>query len=114
MFGWLVVMAAGQSAVWIAHERELTRAGPQCTAPTDSSEVTVCGRRTADRYRVPLIEVTAGDPAHQGVPAERERLLARTTACQEHNAFQIGCGMAGVSVSTARGVTLGAERPLAP
>lgn len=114
MFGWLIMLAADPSAAWLAQERAVTRADPQCTAPTDWREVTVCGRRRADRYRVPLIEVDRDDPANEGVPAERERLLARTSNCREHRAFLVGCGMAGVTASTRHGVTLAGERPLAP
>jgi hypothetical protein len=114
MLSWLLVVMADQSAAWLAQERAATRAGPQCLAPADSSEVMVCGRRHADRYRVPLIEVDRDNPANEGVPAERQRLLARTNNCREHNLFQVGCGLAGVTVSTRHGVVAGGERPLAP
>lgn len=114
MLGWLLLLAADHSAAWLAQERATTRASPQCTAPADAREVTVCGRRHADRYRVPLIEIDRDDPAHEGVPAERYRLLARTNNCREHNLFQVGCGMAGVTASTRHGITTGGERPLAP
>ena len=114
MLGWLLVLAADQSAAWLTREHAMTRASPQCTAPADSGEVTVCGRRQADRYRLPLVAVDLDDPGHEGVAAERDRLLARTTNCQEHRAFLVGCGMAGVTLSTRHGVALGGERPLAP
>ncbi|MDB5709360.1 MAG: hypothetical protein JWL96_1430 [Sphingomonas bacterium] len=114
MLGWLLLLAADPSAAWLAQERAATRVSPICTAPTDSNEVTVCGRRHADRYRVPLIEIDRDNPANEGVPAERYRLLARTNNCREHNLFQVGCGMAGVTASTRHGITTGGERPLAP
>ena len=114
MLGWFMMLAADQGDVWLARERALTRATVQCTAPADADEVTVCGRRQADRYRVPLIEIDPDDPAHEAVAAERERLLARTTTCREHSLFQVGCGMAGVTVSTRHGLVPGGERPLAP
>lgn len=114
MLSWLLLLAADQSAAWIAQERAATRASPQCTAPADSREVMVCGRRHADRYRVPLIEVDLDNPANEGVPAERQRLLARTSNCREHSLFQVGCGMAGVTLSSRHGVVLGGERTLAP
>ena len=114
MLSWLLLLVADQSAVWLAQERAATRAGPQCLAPADSREVVVCGRRHADRYRVPLIEVDRDNPANEGVPAERQRLLARTTNCREHSVFQVGCGMAGVTASTRHGVVAVGERPLAP
>jgi hypothetical protein len=114
MLSWLLLLAADQSAAWLAQERVATRVAPVCTAPADSREVTVCGRRHADRYRVPLIEIDRDQPANEGVPAERERLLARTNNCREHNLFQVGCGLAGVTMSTRNGLVPGGERPLAP
>ena len=94
--------------------REKTRATTRCIHGT-GDDVVVCGRRNADRYRVPLIEHDAGDPKHQGVPAERERLLARTDNCEEKSLFLVGCGMAGVSMTVgAGGVNVRGERPIAP
>ncbi|MFA6112874.1 MAG: hypothetical protein WC729_02760 [Sphingomonas sp.] len=104
-----------QSAPDAAMERyrEKTAAGPHCAAAADANEVTVCGRRDADRYRVPLIERDPADPKNEGVPMERERMLARTSNCEEKSIFLIGCGKAGVSVGTG-GFHLAGERPLAP
>ena len=90
-----------------------TQAYVKCIAPT-GNDVTICGRRTADRYRVPLIEHDAGDPKHEAVMDERKRLLAPTSNCEEKSTFLVGCGAAGVSVSTQTGVSGGGERPLAP
>ena len=93
--------------------REKTAVTPRCAVAGDADEVTVCGRRAADRYRVPLIERAADDPKNEGVPMERERMLARTSNCREKSVFLVGCGKVGVSVGTA-GVSLAGERPLAP
>lgn len=97
----------------MARYREKTAAGPRCTTAADSDEVTVCGRRDADRYRVPLVERDPADPKNEGVPVERERMLARTSNCEEKSVFLVGCGKAGVSVGTG-GFHLAGERPLAP
>ncbi|MES2057400.1 MAG: hypothetical protein V4564_15810 [Pseudomonadota bacterium] len=97
----------------IEQYRALTMAGPRCAASTDPDEIQVCDRRRADNFRVPLIEPDPGDPKNEGVPAERERLLARSNNCAEKSSFLVGCGMAGVTVGT-RGVQLGGERPIAP
>ncbi|WP_261300168.1 hypothetical protein [Sphingomonas alpina] len=99
----------------IERYRALTKVGPRCAASTDPDEILVCDRRRADLYRVPLIvPPDPGDPKNEGVPAERERLLARSNNCAEKSSFLVGCGMAGVSVGT-RGVQLGSgERPIAP
>ena len=110
----LAMLLAGQSASgMMAVYHDKTQGDARCAAPT-GNDVVVCGRRAADRYRVPLIEYDAGDPRHEGVPAERERLLARTNNCEEHSTFLVGCGMAGVTVSSQHGVVLDGERPLAP
>jgi hypothetical protein len=85
----------------------------RCQAPT-GDDVTVCGRRDADHYRVPLITRAAGDPAHEPVMAERQRLQAQTNNCEEKSLFLVGCGSAGVSASSSSGVQLEGERPRAP
>lgn len=90
-----------------------TAAGVRCAAPDDSADITVCALRRADRWRLPLTVVDAGDPRHEGVPAERARLIAVPSRCAEKSLFLVGCGMAGMSVGTA-GVHLAGERPLAP
>ena len=105
---------AGVPATAIARYDSLTRAGPACTRP-DGDDVVVCGRRAADRFRAPLIEHDPGDPMYEGVPAERERLFARTNNCQEKSLFLVGCGSGvGVTASTASGIHPSGERPLAP
>ena len=95
--------------------REKTRATIECQA-SQADDIVVCGRRAADKFRLPLIAVDPGDPKKEGVPAERERLLARTNNCEEMSTFLVGCGKAGVTMSTRTGVTLGGggERPIAP
>jgi hypothetical protein len=109
----LLLIQSAPDNVAVDRYRNLTTVSPGCTASTDPAEILVCGRRRADAYRVPLIEPDAGDPKKEGVPAERERLLARTNNCAEKSSFLVGCGMAGVSVGTG-GARLGGERPIAP
>ena len=83
----------------MAEYRSRTRADPGCVAPGDPDEITVCAQRRADQWRVPLIEYDAGDPRHEGVPAERERYLRVRTPCEEHGPFLAGCGAAGVTMT---------------
>ena len=97
----------------VARYRAATRATVDCQRTTPD-DVLVCGRRAADQWRAPLIEIDPNDPKKEGVPAERERLFARTNNCQELSTFLVGCGKAGVSVSTRTGVSLIGERPIAP
>ncbi len=109
----LLQSAPGASDDAMARYRQKTTAGPRCASAEDAQEVLVCGRRDADRYRVPLVERDPADPKNEGVPMERERMLARTSNCEEKSIFLIGCGKAGVSVGTG-GIRLAGERPLAP
>jgi hypothetical protein len=80
--------------------RNLTQAEPRCAQPTNGSEIVVCANRKADRYRVPFIEYELGDPRAESVAAERERLQAKTTPCQEYSLFLVGCGSVGLALST--------------
>jgi hypothetical protein len=83
--------------------------------PSDPDVVTVCARRRADRFRVPYLTVTAGEPRHEAVLVERDRLLLRTNPVQELSPFLVGGGMAGATVKAgAGGVHAETLRPLAP
>jgi hypothetical protein len=76
-----------------------TAVDPHCRQSVAADQILVCGRRNADRYRVPLIEHKAGDPRIEGLPGERVRLQHITTPCQDHGPFLIGCGAVGVQAS---------------
>ncbi len=82
----------------IARYEKLTRGDPDCRHRRSSDEIVVCGRREADRYRVPLVEPEAGDRRIESVSAERERYQNKTTPCQNYELFLVGCGMVGVTV----------------
>ncbi|HXH14552.1 MAG TPA: hypothetical protein VNJ10_00295 [Sphingomonas sp.] len=69
-----------------------------CLPSADETDITICGMRKADRYRVPFIVHDPGDPAHESLRAERTRLLHRTSPLADLSPFQVGGGMAGVSV----------------
>ena len=100
----------------VSAARARTAADTRCPE-TNTTDVTVCGLRRADRFRVPFVVVDPGDPAHEGVPAERERLLHRTTPIQDMGPFLVGGGMIGVGVTVGNGKS-GAQvaglRPPAP
>lgn len=91
---------------------ERTSAEPKCKASA-GSEIVVCGRRGADRYRVPFLVPTPGDPKTMGVPAERALLTYEPKPCEQMGPYLIGCGMVGVSVSTKLGSGTVEYRPLA-
>lgn len=114
----LLQLASAESAAdrLFAQHRLLTTVAVRCPERADPDEVVVCGRRRADHFRLPLATVPdPGDPRHEGVPAERERLLGRTNNCEEKSAFLIGCGKVGVGVTTGAGGTrILTARPLSP
>jgi len=116
----ILLILAGQSAdaqAALVHYRAVTATGPGCNTAANGTDITVCARRNADRYRLPLIEPTAGNPKIQDVSAERERLFARTSNCQEKSLFLVGCGKVGVGAKAGFGPggIYGARlRPLAP
>jgi hypothetical protein len=95
--------AAAQSGDAMKIYREKTQAKITCRETAADDEIIVCGLRAADRYRTPIVQRTPGDPKILDVPAERERLIARSTPCQDRGPFLIGCGMVGASASTAIG-----------
>jgi hypothetical protein len=75
----------------------------RCTRPADAREIMVCGRRNADRYRVPFTGYAVGDPRSETLAGERVRLQHQTTTCQDLGPFQIKCGMVGVHTSVGFG-----------
>ncbi len=85
-----------------------------CNHARTTTDVTVCGKRSADRFRVPFVVHDAGDPKYESVSAERERLLHRTNPTSDLTPFLVGGGMTGVKMSTQGGVTGATDRPLAP
>lgn len=74
-------------------------AGPRCVQDVITTDITVCGLRRADRYRVPFVNHDPGDPRHEAVAAERTRLLHRTTPIDDLTPFLVGGGMVGVSMT---------------
>lgn len=94
-----------------AYERyeELTRVEPRCAKAAEANIIVVCANRHADRYRLPLVVATAGDPKAEGVAAERERLQYKRSPCQDYSIFLVGCGGVGVTAHT--GIGPGGSKP---
>lgn len=109
----LAAQAATADAAALARYRELTAAEPRCERRANTTDVTVCGLREADRFRVPFVLHDAGDPLHEVAMDERKRYLARTDNCQEMSIFLVGCGAFGLSVTTGGGREGVEVRPLA-
>lgn len=102
----------GPADASIQQYRRMTSVEPRCREAR-GDEIVVCGRRDADRYRVPLIEHEKGDPRTETVMDQKERLQAKTVPCQQRGPYLVGCGMVGVTVSTTIGRDGIRYRPLA-
>lgn len=92
---------SGEAAIDAAmtRYREKTRAAISCVR--DADEITICARREADRYRVPLL--TSFD-ARDSVPLRTATLLEDVSVppCGG-GAFLQNCGKVGVTVTTSFG-----------
>lgn len=119
----LLLMQAKEPGALIARVRALTAIERPCPADRGTADITVCGRRTADRrFRLPLQTVRQpGASLLDNAAAERTALLHRTTPIQDLGPFLVGGGFAGVSVGTSFGpgadsgkVSVAGARPFAP
>ncbi|MDP1028293.1 hypothetical protein Q5H91_13795 [Sphingomonas sp. KR1UV-12] len=111
----LLILTAVDPAALLATAREKTAAERACVYDADATDITVCGLRNADRFRVPFVGYEPGDPRGEGVAAERLRLLGRTDACQEKRAIMVGCGSFGLHMTTnGSGTNVMGNRKLAP
>ena len=107
----LLSLVAEEDGGLIASYRERTRAEIACRATAAADEITVCGRREADRYRVSFVSTDPRD----SVPTERARLLkSPTNDCGRVGQSFAGCGFAGVTVSTNGSSVRMESRKLAP
>lgn len=109
-----LLMLLANVETMIAKARTLTMPERGCKAGGDT-DITVCGRHAADRFRVPFTGYEPGDPRAQTVAGERQRLLNRTSACQDQRAILINCGFVGAHFTTGgRSGTHLSGRKLAP
>jgi hypothetical protein len=108
----IVILALLAADDALGRYRELTRAETRCARPSTAEEVTVCGRREADRrYRVPLV----GIPVRDQVPRERAQLLEpKLNTCGRVGMSFAECGFVGVTMSSGGAGTTLKPRKLAP
>lgn len=109
----LLAIAPEDSVALLAKSRAMI-VGERCTPNANTTDVTVCGRRRADRFRVPFVVHDAGDPKHEAVRIERDRLLNRTNPVKDLSPFLVHGGMTGVTMSSKSGLTGATDRKLAP
>ncbi len=85
----------------LANTRQLTSVETHCVYDPNATDITVCGRRNADRFRIPFeLPPEPGDRRHEGVMEERTRLLARSTPVKDLSPFLVGGGFAGATMDT--------------
>ncbi len=85
----------------MAKTREASGVQKRCVYDPNGTDITVCGRRNADRFRMPFeIPPEPGDPRHEGVMEERTRLLARSNPVKDMSPFLVGGGFAGVTMDS--------------
>jgi hypothetical protein len=99
-----------------AKYQQLTSVTIRCSTPASGNEIRVCGRRQADRWRVPFVGYEAGDPRGETVEGERKRISAAPRVPCGRGAIIADCG-GGVGIKAAIGLGPGGEalrlRPLA-
>jgi hypothetical protein len=96
----LIIPAQAQADPIARYEAMTQVVVHRCTRPSGSNEILVCGRRAADKWRVPLIQYDAGDPRAETVSSERNRLASAPKLKCGIGAILANCGKAGVGFST--------------
>lgn len=102
-----LLLAAATDPILIARE-QLRVTTPRCQ-PGATQDIVVCGRRAADRWRVPFVGPEPGTRAAESVAQERGRVQARTTPRQERGYWLVGCG-SGVGLTASIGLGGGGMR----
>ena len=121
MFAVLLLAQAPSAADMMAVARAQV-APPRCTFDSASTDITVCGLRHADRYRVPfLIERSPGGTLADSAAAERAALTHRATPLEQLSPFLVESGHVGVTAGVGFGpgegggkTSVRGARPLAP
>ena len=107
----LMIAQAVSAAPVLENYRARTRADVPCRVSTDPADITVCGAREADRYRVSFIEPAESD-RDRPLEATARLLDGRTKVCGVTGFTD--CGMVGVSAKIGFDGKVTRERQLAP
>lgn len=114
-----MLLLAGEPDPLIVAALARTSAEYRCRADADSTDITVCGLRGADRFRVPFAQhaVARADD----VRTARATLVHESTPMEDMGPFLVGGGMAGVHAGRTFGpgtdggkAAVGGLRQLAP
>lgn len=108
----MIAQAAAADPV-VAQYLDRTRAEVPCLLSDDPADITVCGRREADQYRVPFVTPPENDRDRPLDMADR-LLDGQTEKCGITSRVLTRCGMVGVSTKIGLDGKVTRERPLAP
>lgn len=99
MFPFILALQA-ETATLVDTARRMTSVMQRCVQDPDTTDITVCGLRQADRYRVPL---KTAPPRRDNVAEQRAALTQARTPMQDMGPFLVGGGAAGVKATVGFG-----------
>jgi hypothetical protein len=110
----LLLALQTDAASLIDTARRLTSAENRCVYDMNTTDITVCGLRQADRFRVPLATQTRD--RRDNVTEQRAALVHARTPMEDMGPFPVGGGAAGVraTVGGAGGAKVDGMRTPAP
>jgi hypothetical protein len=110
----LLLAAQSDAATLVDTARRLTSVERRCVRDPASTDITVCGLRQADRFRVPLATHTTD--RRDNVTEQRAALTHARTPMEDMGPFLVGGGSAGVraTVGGSGGTKVAGMRTPAP
>jgi len=99
MLPFILVLQAN-AATLVDTARRLTSAEQHCIQDPDTTDVTVCGLRHADRFRAPFKSTAA---RRDNVAEQRAALTHARSPMEDMGPFLVGGGAAGVRATVAFG-----------
>lgn len=107
----LILVEAASPPVVLRDVRDVVGIANRCP-DRHTTDVTVCGRRNADRFRVPFATApAAGGGTADNAAAERGALLHHNTPVQDLGPFLVGGGHAGVTAGVGLDGKPGSGKP---
>lgn len=107
-----LILAQTPSAAAMIEAARAQVAPRPCVYDTASTDITVCGLRHADRYRVPLLVERSTDATlADSATAERAALVHEATPIEQLGPFLVGGGHVGVTTGVGFGPGAGGGKP---